>query len=195
MLGGNNLPGIGNVPGCGTHDQLARENRSDVVVFDSEVLADDLAVVGDFQAKLFISTDVPDTDFVVTISDLSPDATKSMLVTFGARRMRFRDDTRQTATSEPLVKDQIYQVDVNLATKAYIFPKGHRVRVSVASAAAPFFNANRNTGTFEDEEYLVANQVIHISQEYPSRIVMPMVQHDDIPENTNFVKPSQVLAV
>jgi putative CocE/NonD family hydrolase len=195
MLGGNNLPGIGNVPGCGTHDQLARENRSDVALFDSEVLADDLAVVGNFQAKLFISTDVPDTDFVVTISDLSPGATKSMLVTFGAQRMRFRDAHRQTAPSESLVKDQIYQVDVNLATKAYIFPKGHRVRVSVASAADPYFNANRNTGTLEDESYLVANQVIHIAPEYPSRITMPMVQPEDIPENINFVKPAQALVV
>lgn len=199
MLGGNNLPGIGNVPGCGTYDQLARENRSDVVVFDSEVLADDFAVVGNFQASLFISTDVPDTDFVVTVSDLSPGATKSMLVTFGAKRMRLRDgprhSNRQTAHSEALVKDQIYQVDVDLDAKAYIFPKGHRVRVSIASAADPFFNANRNTGTFEDEAYLVAHQVIHIAPDYPSRITMPMVKLEDIPENTNFVKSAETLVV
>lgn len=195
MLGGNNLPGIGNVPGCGTYDQLARENRSDVVTFTSEVLADDLAVVGTFQAQLFISTDVPDTDFIVTLSDLSPGATKSMLVSFGARRMRFRDGHRQTAPSEPLVKDQIYQVEVTLDTKAYIFPKGHRFRVSVASAAEPYFNANRNTGTLEDEAFLVANQVIHISPDHPSRIMLPVVKPEDIPENTNFVKPAQILVV
>lgn len=189
MLGGNNLPGIGKVPGCGTYDQLARENRSDVVVFDSEVLADDLAVVGKFQAQLFISTDVPDTDFIVTLSDLSPGSTKSMLVSFGVRRMRFRDGHRQTTPSDPLIKDQIYQVDVDLDTKAYIFPKGHRVRVSVASAAEPYFNANRNTGTLEDEAFLVANQVIHIAPDYPSRIVLPVIKPEDIPENTNFVKP------
>lgn len=191
MLGGNNLPGIGNVPGCGSKDQLARENRSDVLVFDSEILADDLAIVGNFNAQLFISTDVPDTDFVVTVSDLSPGSTASMLVSFGARRMRLRDGHRQTAFSEPLVKDQIYQVDVDLDTKAYIFPKGHRVRVTIASAAQPFFNANRNTGTLEDEAFLVANQVIHIAPTYPSRITFPVVKLEDIPENTNFVKPDK----
>lgn len=195
MIGGNNLPGVGSVPGCGPEDQLMREKRSDVLVFDSEVLADDFAVLGDFQAKLFISTDVPDTDFVVTISDLSPNATKSMLVNFGVQRMRLRDGERQTSYSEPLVKNKIYEVDVTLQTKAYIFPKGHRVRVSVASAAEPYFNANRNTGTFEDESYLVAHQVIHIAPEYPSRITMPVVQLEDIPENKNFVKPAQALVV
>jgi len=190
MLGGNNLPGIGNVPGCGTYDQLARENRSDVLVFDSAVLEDDLAVVGVFHAQLFISTDVPDTDFVVTLSDLSPGATTSMLVSFGIRRMRLRDGHRQTTFSEPLVKDQIYQVDVELNTKAYIFPKGHQVRVSVASAAEPYFNANRNTGTLESTSFLVANQVIHIAPDYPSSIALPVVQLEDISENVNFVKPA-----
>lgn len=195
MLGGNNLPGIGHVPGCGTYDQLARENRSDVLVFDSPKLLDDLAVVGVFHAQLFISTDVPDTDFIVTLSDLSK-AGKSMLVSFGARRMRLRDGHRQATFSEPLVKDQIYQVEIDLDTKAYIFPKGHRVRISVASAAEPYFNANSNTGTLEDTSFLVANQVIHITPDYPSSITLPVVQLEDIKENANFVKPaSQTLVV
>ena len=110
--------------------------------------------------------------------------------------MRLRDGHRQATFSEPLVKDQIYQVEIDLDTKAYIFPKGHRVRVSVASAAEPYFNANSNTGTLEDASFLVANQVIHITPDYPSSITLPVVQLEDIKENANFVKPaSQTLVV
>jgi len=74
MLGGNNLP-FGHykqkVIDCGSADQIERENRADVVVFDSGALDEDLPVVGRIQAKLFVSSSANDTDFVVTISDLS----------------------------------------------------------------------------------------------------------------------------
>merc|ERR1711988_1437575 len=85
IVGGNNLPLFGKIPTCGTADQSKREQRSDVVVFDSGVLSDDLPVVGQIFATLFVSSSAKDTDFVVTISDLGP--RKSMLVRYGAVRM------------------------------------------------------------------------------------------------------------
>lgn len=81
MLGGNNLPGVGTLKSCGTVDQISRENRSDLVLFDSESLDADLPIVGQIKATMYISTDVVDTDFVVTVSDLSDSS--SMLVSHG----------------------------------------------------------------------------------------------------------------
>jgi len=42
MVGGANLPPITKTPGCGTADQSGRERRSDVIVFNSEVLTEDM---------------------------------------------------------------------------------------------------------------------------------------------------------
>ena len=39
MLGGNNLPLVGQIPTCGTADQTSREARLDVVYFESEPMA------------------------------------------------------------------------------------------------------------------------------------------------------------
>merc|ERR1712178_652422 len=46
MLGGNNLPGVQVLKGCGSVDQLPRENRTDLVLFDSETLDADVPIVG-----------------------------------------------------------------------------------------------------------------------------------------------------
>lgn len=186
MLGANNLPGIGSTPGCGTHDQSERESRSDVVSWDTEALADDMPIVGSIVAKLSVSSDAKDTDFVVTITDVSPDG-KSMLLTHGAVRMRWRDGD-ETESSE-MTEGNVYSIDVVTDITAYIFPKGHRVRITVASAAAPYFEPNSNTGIFGDTSSVVASNSVHGS----SSVMFPVVDISEIPENPNFLSSSLVL--
>ena len=41
---------------------------------------------------------------------------------------------------------QVYVANVNMGYTAYIFPKGHRIRVSISSAANPYYNPTSNTG-------------------------------------------------
>mmetsp|Transcript_56821 Transcript_56821/g.166306 ORF Transcript_56821/g.166306 Transcript_56821/m.166306 type:complete len:635 (-) Transcript_56821:32-1936(-) len=195
MLGGGNIPFVCATKGaCGTADQLEREARSDVVVFDSEELRDDLPVVGRISARLFVSSSAKDTDFVVTLSDLTPGflrsplGKKSMLVRYGAIRMRWRSgDTNQSA---PLSPGNIYEVEIDLMTVAYIFPKGHRIRVAVSSAAAPYYNPNSNTGKFglnqKEDEPVPAMNVIHFAPAYPSSITLPVVSKSAIPPNVGF---------
>jgi len=141
MYGGNNLPGVGAIRICGSADQIEREKRDDVVVFDTGVLEENLPVVGHIQARLFVSSSAVDTDFVVTVSDLS--GGKSMLVRYGAVRMRWREGEEHPST--PLVPGEVYAVDVDLDHTAYIFAKGHRLRVAISSAAYPYYDANTNT--------------------------------------------------
>merc|ERR1712178_506006 len=72
MTGGNNLPGIGSIKYCASANQVDREARADVVVFDGEPLAEDLRIVGKVSAKLFVGSNATDTDFIVTLDDLHP---------------------------------------------------------------------------------------------------------------------------
>mgnify|MGYP000241442027 CR=1 FL=1 len=58
--GGNNLE-----IACGPRDQTPLENRSDVLVFTSSVLEEDMALTGPLLAHLFVSTaNANDTDWV-----------------------------------------------------------------------------------------------------------------------------------
>merc|ERR1712190_168004 len=144
MLCGNDLPGIGDIKLGASCDQVPRESRHDVLVFDSEPLDAHTPVVGAVSATLFTNSSAVDTDFFVTIEDLHADGTKSMLVRYGIQRMRWRES--DVTRSEPLISGKVYEVNVKLGYTAYVFPKGHRIRASVSSAASPYYDATTNTG-------------------------------------------------
>merc|ERR1711874_496554 len=104
----------------------------------------------------------------------------------GRMRWRHGDATQSPALSP----DQVYEVEIDLMAVAYIFPKGHSIRVAVSSAAAPFYNANSNTGRFglvdQDDVPVVARNAIHTGPQHPSSILLPVVDMHAIPPNPDF---------
>lgn len=187
MIGGNNLPIpiFSKVKGCGTENQAKREARKDVLTFDSEPLTQDTPVVGNIRATLFVASSAKDTDFVVTVSDLN--GKTSSLVRFGIQRMRWRDG--EFNQSDALVAEQVYEIDVDLAYTAYVFPKGHKIRVSVASAAYPYYSANSNSGELDlvgNVKNVVAQNTVYFAPDRQSKLVLPIVDYKDIPKNSNF---------
>merc|ERR1712217_67507 len=139
------------------------------------------------------------TDFVVTLSDVTPGwfgssiRMKSMLVRFGAVRMRWRDSD---SVEKHMVPNEVYELDVDLMTVAYIFPKGHQIRLAVSSAATPFYNANLNTGKFalsdQEQTPIVAHNSVHFSKDRPSSVSLPVVNIKDIPPNNHFMESAKL---
>lgn len=194
MLGGNNLPlPNSGIDICGPAEQQTRTNRSDVITFDSEPLSEDTAIAGDLSAQLYVSSSAKDTDFFVTVEDLDPITQKSILVRYGMARMRWRDND---VTSVVMEADEVYQIDIDLWASAYIFPKGHSVRVSVSSAAYPYYSLNSNSGEglyAADDEPVAATNSVHMSAQYPSSVSLPVVSLSDIPENPDFAPTLSLL--
>ncbi len=66
--------------------------------------------------------------------------------------------------------------------------QGHRIRVTVSSAAAPYFNANPNTGVFEPDaptptEPVVARNTVLLGGDHASFVTLPVVKLADLKEN------------
>merc|ERR1711957_751874 len=89
----------------------------------------------------------------------------------------------------------VYEVNVSMGYTGYIFGQGNRIRVTVSSAADPYFWPTSNTGANDPEETtrwkrpvtpIVARNTVHISKEYPSRVFLPLVSKASIPENHHF---------
>ncbi|MHC4328452.1 MAG: CocE/NonD family hydrolase, partial [Planctomycetota bacterium] len=57
----------------GPMDQRKIESRPDVLLFTTDVLAEPVEVTGRIYAKLYVSSDRPDTDFTVKLTDVYPD--------------------------------------------------------------------------------------------------------------------------
>ncbi|HUS99915.1 MAG TPA: CocE/NonD family hydrolase [Candidatus Thermoplasmatota archaeon] len=165
-IGGKNL-----FSPSGPYDQSLVENRSDVLVFTSPVLEHPYEATGPVKARLFVSSDCPDTDFTVKLTDVYPDG-RSMFITDGILRMRNRNGQDHWEFMEP---GTIYEVLVDLWSTSYIWNTGHRIRVEVSSSNYPRFLNNPNTADRigKNTTYDIAHNVLYIDSTQPSCIILP----------------------
>ncbi|WP_299465008.1 CocE/NonD family hydrolase [uncultured Gimesia sp.] len=151
-------------------DQRPIETRDDVLVFTSEPYTEPLTFAGNAQAKLFVSADTPDADWVVKLIDVHPDGFSQNL-TVGILRGSFRNSELEPTPLEP---GKIYEITVDLGPIAAQIGKGHRLRVDICGAYFPLFDRNPNTaeGPFGKDSKVSTERVYHDASR-PSRIILP----------------------
>eukprot|EP00049_Salpingoeca_infusionum_P000209 m.38130 g.38130 ORF g.38130 m.38130 type:complete len:625 (-) comp10159_c0_seq1:1879-3753(-) len=181
-IGGNNL-----YLACGPHDQRPAENRSDVLVFTSTPLTEDMPIVGRIKFNLFVSSNRNDTDFTVKVTDVYPllRGEASILISDDIVRMRWRNGMDAPVAMEA---GKVYNVQVELWTTAYIFNAGHRVRVAISSSNSDRFATNPNNGLPLDQDgpILIAHNTVYFGGSQASSVTFPTVTLDQIPAN---IKP------
>lgn len=138
--GGPTLQGQVGLPG--PRDQRAIEARDDVLCYTSEPLAAPLTVAGPVRVALWAATDAPDTDWTAKLVDVHPDG-RAVSLCDGIIRARFRESLNEPRPVRP-GEAACYAID--LASTAYRFPAGHRVRLEISSSNFPRFDPNPNTG-------------------------------------------------
>ncbi|MEX1140495.1 MAG: CocE/NonD family hydrolase [Bacteroidota bacterium] len=140
-------------------DQRFASTRPDVLVYETEELAEDITIAGPIEVNLYASTTGTDCDWVVKLIDVFPgDAPDpkpnpagvkmghfQMLVGAEVMRGKFRNSLEHP---EPLKPGEITKVVYNIPDKLHRFKKGHRIMVHVQSTWFPL--VDRNPGTFVD---------------------------------------------
>ena len=125
--------------------------------------------------KLYVSTDRTDTDFSAILTDVHPDG-RSMLISEGIRRLRFRNGYTKEELATP---GEVYELEIPLIATANTFLKGHQVRVVLSSASYPKYAKNMNDGGKMYGQDLpagvVATNRIHHDAEHPSALLLPVV--------------------
>jgi putative CocE/NonD family hydrolase len=157
----------------GPHDQRAMEARSDVLVYSTPPLEQDLEVTGPVQLELFAKSTAVDTDFTAKLVDVGPDGFAQNL-TEGIVRARYRNSPENTELMKP---GQIYKFTVDLWATANLFRKGHTLRLEVSSSNFPRFDKNLNTGENAGVggKSIPATNTIYHDAEHPSALVLPIV--------------------
>jgi putative CocE/NonD family hydrolase len=149
-------------PPSGSLDQRAVEERADVLVFTSEVLAVDAEVTGRVTATLRAATDGPTTDWVVRLCDVHPDG-RSFNVVDGISRVQS-------------VPGETSTIDVDLWSTSMLFKAGHRIRVQVTSSCFPRWDRNLNTADGAlTGEMRVATQALRVGGGDRSFVTLPVV--------------------
>ncbi len=171
------IPTVGGQNVClpqGSYDQSDVEQRDDVLVFTSDTITEPYEATGPIKARLFVSSDCPDTDFTVKLCDVYPNG-KSMIINDGIIRMRNRNGLDHWEFME---SNEIYCVEVDLWSTSYIWNTGHKIRVSVSSSNSPRFLANPNTKDpiKGNTDYNIAENTLFVGRNYPSCIILPEIQ-------------------
>jgi putative CocE/NonD family hydrolase len=161
---------------AGPKDQRDIEQRDDMVVFTSQPLSAPVEVTGRVRVRLYVSSDVPDTDFLARLCDVYPDG-HSYNICEGILRARYRNSLSR---EDWLVPGKIYALDIDLWPTSIIFNKGHSLRVHVTSSGAPAYDPNPNTGEplRWSTNTAVAQNTIYVSREYPSHVDLPVARAD-----------------
>jgi putative CocE/NonD family hydrolase len=176
---------------AGTWDQQSVESRGDVLVFSTPTLTEPITVVGQITTTLFIESNCTDTDFTVKLTDVYPDG-RSMLITDTILRARNR-----LGYSDWNFLDEgiVYELTIPLDSTAYLFNEGHKLRIDISSSNFPRFETNPNTGDalWSNDTTYVANNSIHLSSTYASKISIPTVDYENlIPFSFDLSKESKL---
>jgi predicted acyl esterase len=162
----------------GAVDQSSVEppNRSDVLVYTSEVLKKDVEISGKVKVFLHASSSCKDTDFTAKLINVYPDGTK-MLILDGVIRARYRKSPRYETFMHP---GQIYEFTINLGDTSQLFQAGHRIQVDISSSNFPRRDRNTNTGHAlyiidTNNDAVVASNTIYHDGKNPSYVVLPIV--------------------
>lgn len=158
---------------AGPQDHAPIERRDDVLVYTGPVLREPLEVTGHVRARVFISSDAPDTDFVARLCDVLPDG-RSIGLCDGIVRTRFREGLEREVMMEP---GRVYELTIEMGATSNVFLPGHRVRLELTSSCFPRFARNLNTGeaTATGTRVAVAQQRVYHSAARPSRLILPVV--------------------
>lgn len=159
---------------AGGYDQSAIESRNDVLVYTSAPLDEGIEVTGFLEVVLYVSSDAKDTDFTAKLVDVYPDG-RAFNIEEGILRMRYREDFRRKLWME---EGEVYEIHLDLEATSNYFDKGHRIRLEVASSHFPRWDRNMNTGgnNYDESEGIPAANTVHHSPEYPSHVILPVVE-------------------
>ncbi len=153
-------------------------DRPDVLVFETEPLAEDLEVIGPVTVTLWASSTAPDTDFTAKLVDVYPPNEDypegfDLNITDGILRARYRDSRESETLMTP---GEVYEMEIRLFPTANLFQAGHRIRLEISSSNYPRFDVNPNTGEplGRHTRTVPAENTIHHAADRPSAIRLPV---------------------
>ncbi|MEO7311557.1 MAG: CocE/NonD family hydrolase [Chitinophagaceae bacterium] len=187
-----------------TADQRFAAQRSDVLVFSSDTLKENITLAGPLVADLMVSISGTDADFVVKLIDVFPNDIADSAHAFKYTNANIADTIYRSDTSmngyqmlvrgevlrgkyrnsfekpEPFVANKITRVKVTMPDVAHTFLKGHRMMVQIQSSWFPLTDINPQK--FVDiyhakpEDFQPANIRIYHTEGLASKLILPVLK-------------------
>lgn len=172
-------------------DQRFASTRPDVLVYETDVLEEDITIVGPIITNLNVATSGTDCDWIVKLIDVYPgDAPDNdpnpqkirmghfqMLLAGDVFRSKFRNSYTYP---EPVIPDQIMNIRYDLLDKSHTFLKGHRIMIQIHSSWYPLIALNPgkfcNIINAVESDFQKTTQKVYRSLEFPSVIELSVLK-------------------
>jgi len=152
-------------------DYSEEEMRTDVISYTTPPLEKDVVITGDIEVILFFSSDAPDTDFIVRITEVDKNG-RSIKYADGMISAKYRESFE---SPQFLKKDEVYKLSIRTTKISKLFNAGNRIRLTVTSSAKNFAFPNSNTVEgYDSVKTVVAKNAIYHGVQYPSHIILPL---------------------
>jgi len=165
-------------------DQRHAARRPDVLVYQTDVLEEDLTVIGPLTASLHVSTTGTDQDWIVKLIDVYPDRFPDekgglhnmlggyqQLVRGEVIRGKFRNSLERP---EPFEPGKPAKIEFVISDTFHTFRRGHRVMVQVHSTWFPLVDINPgkflNIYEATEADFQKATQRVYRSRAMPSHL-------------------------
>ncbi len=146
---------------AGQQERSALDARTDVLIYTSEPLVEDIQFWGIPRMKLMVESDCPSFDLAVVLSEVWPDGQVYNISQGYCRRLK-PDDS-------PL--------EFSLQAIAARLLQGHRLRLSLSGASFPAYAVNAGRGQTDAESRLLDQQVITLELILAESIVYLPLMH------------------
>jgi hypothetical protein len=172
-------------------DQRFASSRTDVLVYQTDILEEDLTIAGPIEVELFGSSNGSDCDWVVKLIDVYPGSTPDpkpnpankllggaqMMLASDIMRAKFRKSLENPV---PLKPDQPTRISFELSDKLHRFTKGHKIMVHIQSTWFPLVDLN--PGKFvdiysaKDSDFKKTIQRVYHSRKYPTHLKLGILK-------------------
>lgn len=168
-----------------TADQRFASRRPDVLVYQTEPLAADVAIAGPIEVELHVSTSGTDSDWIVKVIDVYPDDLPDpnpnprnvrlggyqQLIRGDIFRGKYRDSFE---TPKPFEPGQPAVIKFTLQDICHAFRPEHRLMIQIQSSWFPLFDRNPqkfvDIYTADERDFQTATQRVFRTPERASRV-------------------------
>ncbi|GHB36444.1 CocE/NonD family hydrolase [Mongoliitalea lutea] len=173
-------------------DQRFAARRPDVLVFETDVLTEDITLAGEIFAKLQVSTSETDADWIVKLVDVFPHDTPDnefvqqgthlsnyhMMVRSEVIRGRYRESFPDP---KPFTPNQVTEVPLQLQDVLHTFKKGHKIQIQIQSTWFPLIDRNpqkyvENIFKADDADFIKAAHRVYHHSDKPTEISVQVLK-------------------
>jgi putative CocE/NonD family hydrolase len=191
-------------------DQRFADSRTDVVVYQTPPLEEDVTIAGPISPKLFVSTSGTDSDFDVKLVDVYPADYPADKKEDGEEEEKLRKDVPEPEFTmsgyqqlvrgepfrgkfrhsfekpEPFTPGKVEEISFSMQDVNHTFRRGHRIMVQVQSSWFPL--TDRNPQTFvnipdaKPSDFVKATERVYHSRQQSSGLVVGVLRGEGGPE-------------